>query len=415
MFGLLDLSNAYASMERVFDPSIRNSPVVVASNGDGCVVARSAEAKALGVGMGQPIHEVPPAIRRQLVIRSANFTLYGSLSNRVFNLVRSSAPAVERYSIDEQFLGLWGVADRCSFATDLSKRVHRYTGLPNRVGIGQTRTIAKMANKLAAKGTGILDLGDPATHDEAFSSLDVSEVWGVGRRWAPRLKNMGINTALDLRNAPPDQIGKEFGVVLLRTQRELRGLPCAGLQVDDPDRQTIVVSRTFGKLVTDPAQVMEAVATFVVQAAEKARAGGLVASAIQVFAHTDWFRPELPQHHPSSTCTLPLPTADTRLLLATVRHVLGKILRPGAAYKKAGIMLLGLERPANLQADMFTPAVEGDEKLMSAVDSINRKYGRGALKFAAAAAPVDALWRARQSNLSLCYTTRLSDLPTAQC
>lgn len=415
MIGLLDLANAYAAMERVFDPSIRGRPVVVASNGDGCVVARSAEAKALGIGMGQPIHEIAPEIRRQLVVRSANFTLYGSLSNRVYNLVRSAVPVTERYSIDEQFFGLWGIADRAAFSRDLSERVHRYTGLPNRVGIGRTRTIAKLANKLAAKGDGILDLGDPSTHDEAFAAVEIGDVWGVGRRWAPRLKSLGIHTALDLRDAPPDLIGEQFGVVLLRTQRELRGRPCAGLQVADPDRQAIAVSRTFGSRVSDPAQVMDAVATFAVRATEKARQGGLVASAVQVFAHTDWFRQELPQHHPSCTYTLPLPTADTRLVLATVRQMLLKMLRPGVAYKKAGVMLLGLERPANLQADLFAPAVMGDEALMSAVDAINRRYGRGSMKFAAAAAPENAPWRARQRNLSPCYTTRLKDLPTVLC
>lgn len=415
MIGLLDLKNAYCSMEAVFDPSIRGRPVVVASNGDGCVVARSAEAKALGIGMGQPIHEIDPKVRRQLVIRSANFTLYGSLSNRVYNLVRQSVPVVERYSIDEQFMGLWKIADREGFAAELSERVRRYTGLANRVGIGRTRTIAKMANKLAAKGTGILDLSDPGTHDDAFAAVEIGDVWGVGRRWAPRLQGMGILTAKDLRDADSELIGKMFGVVLLRTQRELRGRPCAGLQATDPDRQTIAVSRTFGARVSDPGEVMDAVATFAVRAAEKARQGGLVASAVQVFAHSDWFRQELPQHHPSCTYTLPLPTSDTRLVLATVRRMLEKMLRPGIGYKKAGVMLLGLERPVNLQADMFSPGVMGDEGLMSALDEINRRFGRGTLKFASAAGPDGASWRPRQHNLSPCYTTRLSDLPIALC
>ena len=417
MFGLLDLNNAYASMESVFDPSLRGRAVVVASSGDGCAIARSAEAKALGVKMGQPLHQIEPQIRRQLVVRSANFTLYGSLSNRVYQLVSQSVPAVERYSVDELFLDLSGIPKRAAFAAELRDRVHQYTGLANCVGIGgPTKTLAKLANRIAKRGAGVVDLSDPATHREALASVEIGDVWGVGRRWAPRLQALGIQTALDLRDAPPDQIGKLFGVVLLRTQRELQGRPCAGLVPEDPDRRTLMVSRTFGSRVRDPGMVAEAVASFAVRAAEKAREGGLVAGAIQVFACTDAFRRDLPQHFPSLTYTLPSHTADTRLLLRVARRIVAHLLEPRYEYKKAGVMLLDLVRPEQLPGDLFNPAaVAGDEGLMSAVDAINRRFGRGALKFAAAAGDADVPWRSRQRNLSPCYTTRWADLPRVTC
>lgn len=415
MIGLLDLNNAYASMEALFDPSIRGRPIVVASNCDGCAVARSAEAKALGVQMGQPIHEIPPAVRKQLVVRSANFTLYGSLSNRVFNLVRESVPVVERYSVDEIFLDLSRVADRQAFAAALSQRVRRHVGLANCVGIGPTLTLAKLANRIAKRGAGVVDLGKADTHVEALSGVDVGDVWGVGRKWAPRLAGLGIRTALELREAAPDLIGEQFGVVLLRTQQELKGRPCRGLQAEDPDRQTIAVTRTFGQRISEPEQVTQAMATFAARAAEKARLGGLVAAGIQVFAHTDWFRSELPQHHPCRSVNLPVATADTRLILGVVRKLAVSMLRPSYGYKKAGVMLLGLQRPDDLPGDLFGPAVAGDEALMGVVDGINARFGRGSMQFASAAAKEQAAWRPRQRNLSPCYTTRLEDLPVAAC
>lgn len=415
MFGLLDLNSAYASMEALFDPTIRGRPLVVTSNGDGCVVARSSEAKALGVLMGQPIHEIPPAIRNLLVVRSANFALYGSLSNRVFNLVRGCVPTVERYSVDEIFLDLSRIPDRKAFSEHLRDRVQREVGLANCVGIGPTLTLAKLANRIAKRGAGVVDLGQADTHQAALAGLDVGDVWGVGRQWGSRLVSMGITTALQLRDTSDGRIAQEFGVVLRRTQKELRGQPCRGLQAHDPDRKSIAVSRTFGQRISSLETFLEAIASFMVRAAEKARQGGLVATGVQVYAHTDWFRPELPQHHPSRSAPLPVATADTRLLLSIARQLATSMVRPGYAYKKAGVMLLGLERPCAVPADLFAPSVAGDDALMSTVDAINTRFGRGALRFASTAAKVDAPWCPRRRNLSPCYTTKLSDIPAARC
>ena len=415
MYGLIDLDGAYASMEAVFDPSIRGKPIIVASANDGAVIARSREAKALGIGMAQPVHEIAPEIRRQLVIRSANFELYGSMSDRFYRIVQEAVPRVERYSVDEQFFDASGIRDRKAFAVELVERVHRYLGIRSSCGLSISKTLAKAAAKLAKGGARVVDLGDPSTHAEALARLEIGDVWGVGRRWAPRLQAMGIHTALDLRNAPPDQIGETFGVVLLRTQRELQGRPCAGIESEDPDRKSIMVSRSFGERVTDLDQVHEAVATFASRACEKARVGGLVAGAMQVHLATDVFRPDQRQHHPSCSFTFPVATSDTRLVLALARRMVEGIAKPGYAYKKAGVMLLDLARPDALQADLFSPPTVGDDILMSTLDSINKRFGRSTVKFAAAHARQDAPWRMKQQMLSPCYTTRLNDLPHVQC
>lgn len=415
MFALIDIDSAYCAFESVFDPSIRGKPIIVCSNNDGAVIARSKEAKALGIGMAQPVHEIPPEVRKQLVIRSANFELYGSMSDRFYRIVQEAAPRVERYSVDEQFFLADGIRDRRAFALQLVERVKRYLGTNSCCGLGPSKTLAKAGNKLAKSGAVVVDLSDPSTHDEALARLEVGDVWGVGRRWAPRLQAMGIRTARDLRDAPPDQIGETFGVVLLRTQRELQGRPCAGIESEDPDRKSIMVSRSFGERVTDLDQVHEAVATFASRACEKARKGGLVAGAMQVHLATDVFRPDQRQHHPSCSFTFPVATSDTRLVLALARRMVEGIAKPGYAYKKAGVMLFDLARPDALQADLFSPPTVGDEILMSTLDSINKRFGRSTVKFAAAHARHDAPWRMRQRNLSPCYTTRLSDLPRVNC
>lgn len=415
MFALIDLNSAYCSIEQVFDPAIRGKPVVVLSSNDGCVIARAAEAKALGISMGQPLHEIQPDIRKQLVIRSANFELYGSMSDRFYRIVQHEVPRVERYSIDELFLDTSGISDRKAFAHSLVERVKRFTGISSSCGLGQTRTLAKAGSKLAKAGAVVVDLGDPETHNDALSKLEIGDVWGVGRRWAPRLQAMGIRTALDLRDAPPDQIGETFGVVLLRTQRELQGRPCAGIESEDPDRKSIMVSRSFGERTTRLEDVHEAVATFASRACEKAREGSLVAGAMQVHLATDVFRQELKQHHPSCSFTFPVATSDTRLVLALARRMVEGMAKPGYAYKKAGVMLLDLARPDALQQDLFAPPTVGDDQLMSTLDAINKRFGRSTMKFAAAHARASAPWQMKQRMLSPCYTTRLSDLPVVHC
>lgn len=416
MFALVDGNNFYASCERIFQPRLRGVPLVVLSNNDGCAIARTAEAKALGIKMGQPAHELKQLVKHQgLQMRSANFALYGDISARVVGILRDEAPRVEVYSIDESFLDLTGITDREAFAQRVRTKVHRWTGIPNCIGIGPTKTLAKAANKAAKSGAGVVDLTDPAQRAKVLAGFPTTDLWGVGGRWGARLAQIGITTAAQLRDAPADTILGEFGVTLARTQRELQGHPCIELEEVPPDKQQIMVSRSFAERVEDHDAVAQALATFGVRASEKLRRDGLVAGAVGIFAMSDRFRAELPQHNPSRSINMPAATDDSRLILSVVTQLLRGMLKPGIGYKKAGVMLMDLSRPEQRQGDLFTPAVAGNPKLMAALDGINRKFGRGAAGLGATGWEQRPAWGMRQSLLSPNYTTRVTDLPLIQC
>lgn len=389
---------------------------MVLSNNDGCAIARSAEAKALGVKMGQPAHELKHLVRRHgLQMRSANFGLYGDMSARVVSILREAAPRVEVYSIDESFIDMTGVPGREAFARERRTRVHRWTGIPNCIGIGPTKTLAKLANKAAKTGAGVVDLGDRAARDALLPKFAVEDLWGVGRRLAPKLVSMGVRTAADLRDAPADDILGAFGVTLARTQRELQGHPCLELEEVEPDRQQIMVSRSFAERVEDHEAVAQALATFAIRACEKLRARGLVTAGVWVFAHSDVFRQELRQHNASKTVGLPASTADTTIVLGVVRKLLRGLLRDGIGYKKAGVALLDLARPDELQADLFGPTVVGNESLMATMDRIRQKFGRGTAGLGASGWQARPAWGMRQHMLSPNYTTSVHEIPPARC
>jgi DNA polymerase V len=428
MFALIDGNNFYASCERLFQPELRGRPLVVLSNNDGCAIARSEEAKALGITMGHPIHKVPPQIRRKLAVRSANFGLYGDISARIGTILRAAVPRVEVYSIDECFLDLTGIRNRRELALDLHHRVHRWTGIPNCVGIGPTKTLAKLANHVAkdaarkpgsypAELAAVCDLGalSPSEMDGILRATPVGELWGVGHRWAARLQARGVTTAAELRDAPSDDLLAEFGVVMARTQREVQGHSCMELAEVEPDRQQIMVSRSFGGPVTDAGELGEALATFAVRASEKLRQRGLTTSAIGVFAQTNAFKPGAAQHNPSRSTPLPAATSDTRVILQVVRSLSAGMMRKGYAYTKAGICLMDIARPEQLQADLFSPARVGDDKLMATLDAINRRFGRNVAGLGASGWQRKAQWHSRQESLSGRFTTSLSDLPRATC
>lgn len=409
---LLDGNNFYASVEQVFRPALRGRPLVVLSNNDGCAIARSAEAKALGVRMGQPAHELREHVRRfGLVFASANFALYGDMSARVLRILRDAAPRVQPYSIDESFADVTGIRDQVAFARSLRTRVTRWTGIPNCIGIGRTHTLAKLANKVAKRGAGVVEIGPNSPELETFP---IADVWGVGPSWSTRLSAAGITTAAALRDAPADWILTSGGVTLARTQRELQGHACLALEEVEPDRKQIVVSRSFGQRVDDHAAVLEAMATFMVRAAEKMRARGLTASGVWIFANTDTFRPELRQHHPSRAMDLMAPTADTRELLRAVRKLATNFLRAGCAYRRAGVALLDLARPERVQQDLFAQH-DGRDALMPVLDAINRRFGRATAGFGATGWKASPAWKMRQANVSPHYTTRWEDLPRASC
>ncbi|MCE4289830.1 Y-family DNA polymerase [Xanthomonas hortorum pv. vitians] len=428
MFALIDGNNFYASCERVFQPELRGRPLVVLSNNDGCAIARSDEAKALGVTMGQPIHKVPTQIRRRLALRSANFGLYGDIASRINVILRQAAPRVEVYSIDESFLDFAGIRDSRQLAVNLRERVHQWTGIPNCIGIASTKTLAKLANRVAkdaarkpgsypADLAGVCDLAalSASELDAVLRATSVGDLWGVGRRWSARLQARGVYTAADLRDAAADDLLSEFGVVMARTQRELQGHACIELEEVEPDRQQIMVSRSFGNWVTDPQDMAEALATFAMRATEKLRARGLTTCAIGIFAETDSLKPGVPQHNPSRTSPLVSATSDSRVVLTVVRRLLQGFMRDGFAYKKAGVCLMDISAPGDLQSDLFTPARVGDDTLMSTLDAINRRFGRGTAGLGASGWQKSPGWASRQNLLSGRFTTSLDDLPKAAC
>ena len=419
MFGLVDGNNFYASCERAFKPELQSVPVCVLSNNDGCVIARSQECKDLGIGMGQPIHEVPPALRRQLRIFSANFALYGDLSGRVVSILRDQFARVEVYSIDESFVDFEGIRAerREQVAVEVRARIRQWVGIPCCVGIGPTKTLAKLANKLAKKTPhGVVTV---LPCDAALEKFPVEDVWGVGRRLTARLGAEGILTAADLCRADPETLRARYGVVLARTQRELQGIACADLEESEPDRKQIVVSRSFGREVVALEDLQQAAATFAQRACEKLHARSLQANGVWVWFNTNPFKPDAPQYHPSGAMRLIAPTSDTRELLRQAQQLVRAMYREGYRYKKAGVGLLDLTHGDHQQADLFAQADPRSKSLMEVMDRANARFGRGALGLASSAwrphtgALQKPVWGMNQAALSRRYTTSWDELAVA--
>ncbi len=402
---LVDCNNFYASCERLFQPALRGRPVVVLSNNDGCVVARSNEAKALGIGMGEPWHLVKQ--KQGVIVRSSNYTLYGDLSARVVEVLRRFTPDLEIYSIDEAFLCFDGFRDPEAHAQDLRRTVLQWTGIPVSVGIAPTKTLAKVANRLAKKGQGrdgVHALISEAEQTRALAQLDLTDLWGVAGRLAKRLAELGISTPLQLREADPAILRTHLGVVVQRMAMELRGVPCQSLTLAAPANKTIIASRSFGRPVTDRHELDEAVAAHIARAAEKLRRQSLAASAVMVFAHTNPFREQDAQYSASRTIGLPVASADTITLTRAALHAAAQIWRPGYRYKKAGITLLDLCAASAVQGDLWTgPDSPRRQALMRAVDRINAGHGRDTMRLAASG--IRRGWSLRAERRSPRYTT----------
>jgi len=418
---LVDVNNFYASCEAVFDPSLVGKPVVVLSNNDGCVVARSAEAKALGIKMAQPWHQIREEAERQGVIAySSNYTLYADMSDRVMTILGDMAPQHEIYSIDESFLDLTGVRDPVGHGKTIRQRVRQWTGLTVCVGIGNTKTRAKLANHIAKKNPqydGAFDLEQCGADEQRawLQSLPVEEVWGIGPRLRDRLKGMGIHTALDLQRTDPRGIRQQFSVVVERVVEELRGKPCLDLELLSPPKQQIMCSRSFGRPISDPGELREAVISYVSRAAEKLRQQQGLARMLHVFAHTNPFKPEMPQYSASLNIKLPFATDDTLTLSRFAGAAAEYIYRPGYLFKKAGTMLMELEPKATRQITLFEDPVqiERRSRLNAVLDQANQRFGRGAL--AVAAGGTAKAWRMNRARLSPQYTTSIADVPLANC
>ncbi len=423
IFALVDCNNFYASCEKLFDPTLKDRPVVVLSNNDGCVVARSAEAKALKIPMGAPWFQIREEAERQGVVAySSNYALYADISNRVVEVLSCFSPNIEVYSIDESFLQLDGFAgmepDLALYGQRIRQRVADWLGLAVCVGIGPTKTLAKLANHCAKKSLagndGVCDLTllPQADLSHLFSTIEVGEVWGVGWKISKRLEEMGIYTVEQLRRADTELIRRRFSVVLERTVRELRGLSCLELEEVSHDKQQIMSSRSFGRLLTERQELEEAVASSIATAAEKLRRQRCLAGAVQVHIRTNVFKPDVPQYQQAMTVPLSTACDDTRELIRWAFRILRRIYRPGYAYHKAGIMLLDLVPLCAQQPSLFA-AVQTErgrpQVLMRALDDINARYGRRTVQFAAEG--VARSWQMRRDRLSPRYTTRWDELP----
>lgn len=411
---LVDCNNFYASCERLFQPQLRGKPVVVLSNNDGCVIARSNEAKALGIGMGDPWHlSKAKFVKHGVIVRSSNYTLYGDLSARVMTVLRTFTPNLEVYSIDEAFLCFEGFENRLEeHARDLRATVLQWTGIPVSVGIAPTKTLAKVANRTAKKQPGrggVCLLLTETDQVDALAALELTDLWGVAGRMSKRLNALGIVTPLHLRDADPSLVRDRLGVVMERMALELRGIPCLGLVETNPASKSILASRSFGRTVVDRHELDEAVSSHVERAAEKLRRQKLCASVLRVFVMTNPFKPQENQYCAAHAVRLPIASADTSRLLAAAKQAVGKLWRDGYRYKKAGVELLELVPAASAQGDLWSkPDNVRSRTLMSAVDRLNVENGRSTVRFAASG--VQQGWKLRSEQRSARYTTVWSEL-----
>ena len=447
MFALVDVNNMYVSCERVFKPALIGRPVVVLSSNDGACIARSNEAKDLGVKMAQPWFEVRHLERTAgLIAQSANFELYGDMSNRMMALAAQYAPRQEVYSIDECFLDFEGVrGDLVDAGRHLRATVLQCTGLPTSVGFGPTKTLAKLANHVAktedrkpgsypAHVARVCNFGNMTRGelDDILRRTDVGSVWGVGRKTTARLNAAHVHTVLDLVNADVASLRRQFNVLLEKTVLELRGTSC--LDVDDAPapNQQIMASRSFGEPATDLVALGEIVSGFTTRVAAKLRAQHSLAAAVRVFIATSPHRRQDAQHCPSVTMPLVRPTSDTRVLIAAAMRALESMFRPGHPYVKAGVMLMDLRDEGQAQGELDLFAEPGgpsalptetaarasatNARLMSAVDALNQRFGLGAVSVASGLQRAQGALRhaSRQERRSPRYTTRLEEIATVK-
>jgi DNA polymerase V len=423
LFALVDGNNFYVSCERVFRPDLVGKPVIVLSNNDGCVVARSAEVKALNsIKMGVPLFQIQHLVKQHNIqLFSSNYSLYADLSARVMSILEEFAPRLEVYSIDEAFLDLTGVhpctQDPIAYGQRIRSTVLRYTGIPVCVGMGPTKTLAKLANFAAKKWQktgGVLDLSDPIRREKLMRLVPVQEVWGIGARIASRLNQLGITTIWDLASQPIDRIQAQFNITVARTVMELKGIPCLELEEIAPDKKQIVCSRSFSRRLTEYSDLSQALAEFCSRAAEKLRYQHSVAGHISIFIRTSPFNPHEPHYQRCAGMLLPIATQDTRVIVSTANRLLKEIFKSGYCYQKCGVQLSHIQPEAMPgQFDMFVLACDlsDGKQLMETIDRINRRFPKAV---SLAATGIDKTWKAKAERISQRYTTDWRELVTVK-
>ena len=417
MFALADCNNFFASCERVFRPDLQGKPVIVLSNNDGCAVARSNEAKALGIKMGDPFFKIRHIVERHNVaVFSGNMALYGDMSQRVRWVLEEFAPAVEVYSIDEAFLDLRGMqgVDFNEYAKRISAECWRQTSIPVSVGVAPSKTLAKIASKLCKqypKLRGGCYMHRPQDIEKVLRKFPVEDVWGIGRRTSAKLHAMGVKTAWDFVQLPEHAVNRMFGVVGLRTWRELHGQPCIEFEDSFEAKQSICVSRSFAAEISDVEELSEQIANFASSMAEKLRQQRSVVSEMAVFAYTNRFKEDQPQTYGNALVHFDPPTNDQRTIVARAVAAAHEAYRCGYGYKKAGVVATRITQESDVVHSLFedTEAVEREHRITTALDAINGTYGRGTVKLAAQGS---GHIKSSSEKQSPHYTTRWDDIPT---
>ncbi len=419
MFALIDCNNFYASCERVFRPDLVGKPVVVLSNNDGCVIARSSEAKAIGIPMGAVAFEYEKMFKQNNVhVFSANFALYGDMSQRVMDILSGYSPEIEIYSIDEAFLKLKGFEkfDLQKYGAEMRYRVQKWTGIPISVGIAPTKALAKVANKIAKKypkelrNVYIIDTEEKRT--KALKWLKIEDVWGIGRQHSKRLKAINVNTAYDFTQLDDVWVKTHLAIVGLRLKHDLSGIPTLDLEEAQP-KKNISTTRSFESNYTELAQLRERIVTFAVSCAEKLRKQNSCCNSLRVFIHTNEHRKDLPQYSRNMVIKLPFPTNSSMELATFANLALQKIFREGYHYKKAGVIVQDFTPEKTQQLKLFESRNEKHIPLMQVVDKLNKSYGQQKIRLAGQ--DINRIWKMKQEKLSPRYTTKLSDIITIHC
>ena len=417
MYALVDCNNFYASCERVFNPNLMGKPVAILSNNDGCVISRSDEAKALGLKMGAPIFKEEAFCKNNnITVLSSNYALYGDMSSRVMRILKQFSPDVEVYSIDESFLKLEGFENYNfnDYASQIRTRVLKWTGIPTCVGVAPTKGLSKIANKIArkfphlltTKGVCVLDTEERRV--EALKRIAIEDVWGIGNRLAKRLRAKGCNTALDFANLPEKMIKTEFSVVEARLHRDLNGIPTLDLENDSPDKKMIATTRSFENTYSDLDNIKERVSTFATSCAQKLRKQGSSCHSIVVMLRSNKYNIHGKQDRQSCVIHLSYPTDSTLTISNVATTLVSKMFKEGVAYKKAGVMVMGLVPTDNFQLNLFENENPKHKPLMKSIDRLNKRYGNYKIKLGNQ--DLERTWKMKQERLSPKYTTNIKDI-----
>tara|TARA_B100000427_G_C15494198_1_gene589061 strand:- start:17 stop:1273 length:1257 start_codon:yes stop_codon:yes gene_type:complete len=412
IFGLIDCNNFYASCERVFQPKLNNSPIVVLSNNDGCIIARSEEAKLLGIPMGAPYHKYTNYIKKNKInVFSSNYEFYGDMSERVMSSIKMliENENIEIYSIDEAFIKLPN-NDPFTYSKKISSKIMQWTGIPTSIGISDTKTLSKIANHVAKKRPkeNVFDMRDEKIKEKVMKELPVNKIWGISKGWSEKLRNLDIHTALELRDADSNFIKKKLGIVVERIVLELRGISCLDIE-KYKDKKSIIASKSFGSLITDINLVEQALSNHVANACKKLRIQNTKAKSISIFIQTNKFRKDLPQYIASESYILEKPSSDTAKFIKISKRLLNRIFKNKYMYHKCGVILNKICSNDYEQKHMFIENNPKIDRLMKIIDTLNSSIGKDSVFHASQGTRKE--WKMKRKSLSPCYTTKWENIP----